>query len=477
MAADGEGGRLQAGDGLLGAVVLLAAGVGLDGDLLGGAAGRHRQRALGGGDVVVAGLGALVQGVGEGVLGAAHGGLGARHVVGRALALGEAVAGGGHVSVGQGRSVVDLGVGGGGEGHLALADGQLAVDQFNNGLLTIIEYFTFGIVNDNMVASLGREGVLSRILNLAVCVCVSVGNDRQIAGDVEGFLTDLHHDAPLAVPVRNFFNVLKSSGPIIVAVVLMLGRCGLYLECVLDWFPLSSVGYVLGYRRGPARAPSREGEAELDGIAGFRSIGSFGYARVHLICRLPIDASAVQVVGDRELCLLPFGGVGDVLDNGAGDGGIPADELPAILTRNITCEPRRRHSSQDVLCLLLIECPVFAGQVGNSVAILFTVRNIVSIGVSMINDIPGDVLVRHLPGDSRRIGHVPVDRGRYNIVAVTKFELILNMSLRQQIFIRIGSAVFGELICHSKRIRLLPYGIRAIEMPCVSSVGRLICVP
>ena len=270
MAADGEGGRLQAGDGLLGAVVLLAAGVGLDGDLLGGAAGRHRQRALGGGDVVVAGLGALVQGVGEGVLGAAHDGLGARHRVGGALALGEAVAADGHGVVGQGRAVVDLGVGGGGQGHLALADGQLAVDQVNNRLLAVIEYIAFGIVDDSMVASLGREGVLSRILNLAVCVCVSVGNDRRIAGDVEGFLTDLHLDALLAVPVRNLFNVLKSSGPIIAAVVLMLGRCGLYLEYVLDWFPLSGVGYVLGHRRGPVRAPSRESEAELDGITGLR---------------------------------------------------------------------------------------------------------------------------------------------------------------------------------------------------------------
>ena len=477
MAADGEGGRLQAGDGLLGAVVLLAAGVGLDGDLLGGAAGRHRQRALGGGDVVVAGLGALVQGVGEGVLGAAHDGLGARHRVGGALALGEAVAADGHGVVGQGRAVVDLGVGGGGQGHLALADGQLAVDQVNNRLLAVIEYIAFGIVDDSMVASLGREGVLSRILNLAVCVCVSVGNDRRIAGDVEGFLTDLHLDALLAVPVRNLFNVLKSSGPIIAAVVLMLGRCGLYLEYVLDWFPLSGVGYVLGHRRGPVRAPSRESEAELDGITGLRGTGTLGYARVHLICRLPIDASAVQVVGDRELRLLPFGGVDGVLCNGAGDGGIPAVELPTVIARLIALKLRRRHSGQDVLSRLLSERSMLTGQIGNTVTILLAIRNIVAIGIPVVDDLSGDVLVRHLPGDSRKIGHVPLDRGRYNIVTVTKLEPILNMSLRQQIFIRIGSAVFGELICHSKRIRLLLYGIRAIEMPCVSSVGRLICVP
>ena len=328
-----------------------------------------------------------------------------------------------------------------------------------------------------MVAGLGRKNILSRILNLAVCVCARVGNDRRIAGDVEGFLADLHLNALLAVPVRNLFNVLKSSGPIIVAVVLMLGRCGLYLEYVLDWFPLSSVGYVLGHRRGPVRAPSFEGVAELDRIAGLRGTGPLGYARIHLICRLPIDASAVQVVGDRELRLLPFGGVGNVLGNGVGANRIPAIELPAILTRLFAHKFRCRHSSQDVFNRLRGECSMVTGQVGNSVAILFAVRNIVPIGVSMINDLSGDVLVRHLPGDSRKIGHVPLDRGRYNIVTVTKLEPILNMSLRQQIFIRIGSAVFGELICHSKRIRLLLYGIRAIEMPCVSSVGRLICVP
>ena len=476
MIAHLEGGGLQAGDSLLGAVVLLAAGVGLDGDLLGGAAAGHREGAFGGGHRVVVGLGALVEGVGEGVLRRARGGAGAGDGAGGPLARGEAVAADGHVSVGQRGAVVDLGVGGGGEGHGALADGEGAVGQFNNRHLAVVEYFTFGIVDDN-IASLGGESVLSRILNLAVCVCASVGNDRRIAGDVEGFLADLHLNALLAVPVRNLFNVLKSSGPIIVAVVLMLGRCGLYLEYVLDWFPLSSVGYVLGHRRGPVRAPSFEGVAELDRIAGLRGTGPLGYARIHLICRLPIDASAVQIVGDRELRLLPFGGVDGVLCNGAGDGGIPAIELPAVLTRLVAHKLRRRHSSQDILSRLPVERSMLTGQIGNCVTILLTVRNIVAIGVSMVNDLPGDIFVRHLPGDSRRIGHVPLNRGRYNIVAVTKFEPILNMSLRQQTFIRIGSAVFVELICHSKRICLLLYGIRAVEMPCVSSIGRLICVP
>ena len=277
MAADGEGGRLQAGDGLLGAVVLLAAGVGLDGDLLGGAAGRHRQRALGGGDVVVAGLGALVQGVGEGVLGAAHDGLGARHRVGGALALGEAVAGDGHGVVGQGRAVVDLGVGGGGQRHLALADGQRAVDQLNIRHLAVVEYFAFGIIDDNLAAGLGRKSVLSRVLYLAV-LCALIGNDCRIAGDVEGFRAVLNLDAPLAVPVRDLFNVLKSSGAMVLPVISETVGFSDNGERVLDRLPLRRVDGVSSNRRGRelrARVgltvgvalPAKEGMAELDRVS------------------------------------------------------------------------------------------------------------------------------------------------------------------------------------------------------------------
>ena len=120
---------------------------------------------------------------------------------------------------------------------------------------------------------------------------------------------------------------------------------------------------------------------------------------------------------------------------------------------------------------------MLTGQIGNCVTILLTVRNIVAIGISMVDDLSGNVLIRHLPRDSRGIGHVSLDRGRYNIVAVAKLEPILDMSLRQQAFICRGSAAFVELICHSKGVRLLLYGIRTVEVPCVSSVGRLVCVP
>ena len=123
----GELERLEAGDRVLGAVVEDLVGLGLDGDLVLGVAVGDAELALDGGDGVVGGLGAVVQRVGEEVGGAADQGLAAGHVVGRALAVGPAVAGDGDVVVGERGAVVLLGVGGGGEGDLALVDLEGAV--------------------------------------------------------------------------------------------------------------------------------------------------------------------------------------------------------------------------------------------------------------------------------------------------------------------------------------------------------------
>ena len=333
MAADGEGGRLQAGDGLLGAVVLLAAGVGLDGDLLGGAAGRHRQRALGGGDVVVAGLGALVQGVGEGVLGAAHDGLGARHVVGRALALGEAVAGDLHLVVGQGRAVVGLGVGGGGQGHLALADGQLAADELDFGSLAVAEHFTFGIVDDNMVASLGRKSVLSRVLYLAV-LCALIGNDRRITGDVEGFVADLNLDALLSVPVRDLFNALKSSGTVVIPIISEAVRLSDNGEGVLNGLPLCDIGRISGHGLGNLGVPTLEGVAPSDGILDSGGIVSVEKIAVGRLLRRILQRSVVKLVLDGVLDRRPLGrqsnvGLGHGEDASRLNGGVVGRFLPA----------------------------------------------------------------------------------------------------------------------------------------------------
>ena len=93
------------------------------------------------------------------------------------MALDEAVAADGHVVVRQGGAVVGLGVGRGGQRHAALVDGQLAIDQVNSRILTVVEYFAFGIVDDNISAGLGRKSVLSCILYLAV-LCTLIRNDR-----------------------------------------------------------------------------------------------------------------------------------------------------------------------------------------------------------------------------------------------------------------------------------------------------------
>ena len=82
------------------------------------------QRALSLGDGVVGGLGALVQRVGERVLRLADVGNRAGHVVGRALAVNEAVAANGDLRLGQGCAVVNLAGAGGGQGDAALVDGQ-----------------------------------------------------------------------------------------------------------------------------------------------------------------------------------------------------------------------------------------------------------------------------------------------------------------------------------------------------------------
>ena len=115
----------------------------------------HRQRAVSGGDVVVVSLRAVIQRVGERVGGFTRVELAARHIVGRTLAVREAVATHRHVAVGQRRAVVGLAVRGGGQRHRALVDGNHAV-----------------VGRDIRIERLVFNGVRERI-----------GNARRVVGD------------------------------------------------------------------------------------------------------------------------------------------------------------------------------------------------------------------------------------------------------------------------------------------------------
>ena len=122
-----DAGHNVTGNGLLSAVVHELAAVLRDGhgDLVGQLG--DGQGAFDSGDVVVSSLGALVQSVGEGIVAGTNLGLSAGHVIGRALALSEAVAGNGNGAVGQSGAVVDLLVIRGGHGDCTLGDFQSAV--------------------------------------------------------------------------------------------------------------------------------------------------------------------------------------------------------------------------------------------------------------------------------------------------------------------------------------------------------------
>ena len=144
-ALDGEGGFLQAGNALLRAVVLVAAAVGLHRDLVLGVAAGHRQGAVGCGDVVVIGFGAVLQGVAEEVFTAAHQRLAPGVAVVRTLAVHKAVAGDFDLVPGQGLAVILLFGISRSDGHIPLCHGQGAVDRFD--------------------AELGRHVVVVRILH------------------------------------------------------------------------------------------------------------------------------------------------------------------------------------------------------------------------------------------------------------------------------------------------------------------------
>ena len=95
----------------------------------------HRQRAVSGGDVVVVSLRAVIQRVGERVGGFTRVELAARHIVGRTLAVREAVATHRHVAVGQRRAVVGLAGRGGGQRHVTSVHAQLAVHRLSEGVV------------------------------------------------------------------------------------------------------------------------------------------------------------------------------------------------------------------------------------------------------------------------------------------------------------------------------------------------------
>ena len=143
--------------------------------------------------------------------------------------------------------------------------------------MAVIEYFTFGVVDDNIIVSLGEKSVLSCVLYLAV-LCVLIGNDRRIAGDIEGFRADLNPDALLTISARNRLYTLKPSGAMVLPVVSETVGFSDNGERVLDRFPLRRVGDVSSNSRGSelrarvgltigAALPAKEGVAELDRIS------------------------------------------------------------------------------------------------------------------------------------------------------------------------------------------------------------------
>ena len=230
------------------------------------------------------------------------------------------------------------------------------------------------------------------------------------------------------------------------------------LDCqiVLVRYPFRYIGFVDSNGLINRRLPAVKIIGKPHGIFRLRS----SYALLELfiddISLAAVDATLSKLIGDRELCLLPFGGVGDVLGNGAGDGGIPAVELPAILTRDIICELRRRHTIQDVLGNLFLEFSVFAGFIGNCVVLLLAIGNTVAVGVAMEHYM--DILVAGDAIEGDRVvgietaivanGDVPVDRPPLLAERITRLDRAVDVrrELRASLALRIILAVaVGDL--------------------------------
>ena len=330
------------------AVVGGGGGVGLEGHLELRVAVGHDELALGLADFVVAEVGALLRGDGEGVGLLAHEGLGVVEGVGRALVLdpaglrGQPVAvelrRGGHalvagVGVGERLAVVGLGEGGRGEGQRGLVDDEGAVLGLDSGRHAVIKYFAFGIVDDNISAGLGRKSVLSCVLYLAV-LCALIGNDRRIAGDIEGFRADLNPDALLTVSARNRLYTLKSDGVMVLPIVSEAVRLSNNGEGVLNGLPLRDIGRISSHGFRNLGVPTLESVAPSDRILDGGSIVSIKKITVGRLFRRILQRSVGKIVFNGVLDRRPLGrqgniGLGHREDVTRPNGGLIGRFLPA----------------------------------------------------------------------------------------------------------------------------------------------------
>ncbi len=151
------------------------------------------------GNGVVVSLGVVVQGVGVGVVAAAHSRLAAGNVVGCTFAISEAIASDGDLVVGQGRTVVHLGVVCTLQGYCTLGDDQLTIHhhEFHVGevVADVGEVISLHVhvVGIRIRAGYGiraGEGEVSGGIQ-------GVGNGHVIAGHGMGFAVVLHGVAVL----------------------------------------------------------------------------------------------------------------------------------------------------------------------------------------------------------------------------------------------------------------------------------------
>ena len=156
---------------------------------------RHCQRAVGSTDVVVRGSRALVQGVGKGIVAGTDLSLAAGHVVGRTLALNEAVAGHSNSVVRQRRAVVLLAVRRARQGDAARRDCQGAIGRGNRLVLACVlqhigervvvrrrvRYMDHigGVGNCQLVAGRQRERAVLVGFNRCVAVLDRISRSRQ----------------------------------------------------------------------------------------------------------------------------------------------------------------------------------------------------------------------------------------------------------------------------------------------------------
>ena len=115
------------------------------------------------------------------------------------------------------------------------------------------------------------------------------------------------------------------------------------------------------------------------------------------ISLVAVDATLSELIGDRELCLLPFGGVGNVFSNllvneliarigRTVDTAYPAVELPAVLAFLFSDKNGCIRADQNVLYFLLFKSSMRSREVNNREMFFLTIRNIISICVTVVYD-------------------------------------------------------------------------------------------